>query len=77
MTSDERRRRMCVSAGQKRCHRGGAEGIRTPDLLIAKASPACLGGSATVHPVRLLLASQVRGRAGGARNGTARMVVVR
>jgi hypothetical protein len=35
MTSDERKRRMCVSAGQTRCCCGGAEGIRTPDLLIA------------------------------------------
>ena len=52
----------------------GAEGIRTPDLLVAKVSPACPRRSATVHPVRLLLATQVRGCAGGARNRTAGML---
>ena len=33
--SKERSRRMSVSAGKTRCRGGGAEGIRTPDLLIA------------------------------------------
>ena len=46
--SDELRWRMTVSAGQTRCRCGGAEGIRTPDLLIAnetryqlRHSPGC------------------------------------
>jgi hypothetical protein len=47
---------------------GGAEGIRTPDLLIAKASPACLATSAPVYPMRLLKVTSRRGCAGGARN---------
>ena len=44
----KRRRRMTVSAGQTWCRCGGAEGIRTPDLLIAnetryqlRHSPGC------------------------------------
>ena len=38
-----------VSAGQERCPGGGAEGIRTPDLLIAKASPGSLSSSGPVR----------------------------
>ena len=47
--SDFELRHGTVSAGQERCPGGGAEGTRTPDLLIAKAS---LGAVSLSGPVR-------------------------
>ena len=51
MTTDWRRWRITVSAGQTRCRCGGAEGIRTPDLLIAKVPRADVARALSASPM--------------------------
>jgi hypothetical protein len=64
---DEDHEKGTVPAGGRRCPSGGAEGIRTPDLLIAKAWRTCTGSSALVRTVHEMPSARGRGCAGGAR----------